>query len=720
MSKRRKERFKSSRNEKKSKVYREMKGKMREIFADNPTQSFSIKQIVEKVGARNREATKELSNYVFKLEEEGVVKHDGDNKFISTHKSEELIGRVDHVNPRFAFIVVNEESEDIWVKTEDLNFAVDSDIVKVRPKPKGRGKKIEGVVVDIIERGRKDLVGKLELSANFAFVIPDNKNIHIDVFLHPEDVKEAKNGEKVVVAIKSWHNAKAKSPVGNIIEVLGPAGTHEAEIHAIMAEFGLPFRFPANVEKAAEKFPETVDAREHKHRRDFRQITTFTIDPHDAKDFDDAISLQKLSNGNYEVGVHIADVTHYLRPDTILEAEAYNRATSVYLVDRTIPMLPERLSNNLCSLRPDVDRLTFSAVFELDKNAGVVKEWFGRTLIHSDRRFTYEEAQERIERKEGDFQEEINILNDLAKILKERKFKNGAIAFETTEVKFNLDEAGKPIGIFVKERKDAHKLVEEFMLLANKKVATFIAHKKYKGKECTFVYRTHDNPDPEKLDTFARFAGRFGHKLQLDPTSLPASMNQLMTDIYKKPEQSLLESLAIRSMAKAKYTTDPKGHFGLAFEHYSHFTSPIRRYPDVMVHRLLQHYLDGGSPVDKETYEEKCLHSSEREKRAADAERASIKFKQVEFMSDTGGKVFEGIVTGVTEWGIYVEITETKCEGMIRMQEMDDDHYTYDEKNLCIIGRNNKRMITLGDKLNVTVIKTDIGRRTIDLLEVKE
>ena len=498
-----------------------------------------------------------------------------------------------------------------------------------------------------------------------------------------------------------------------MIEVLGKAGENDAEIHSIMAEFGLPFRFEQRVEGAAEMIKDEIAPEEIHKRKDLRATTTFTIDPVDAKDFDDAISYHKLENGNLEIGVHIADVSHYVVDGSVLDKEAINRATSVYLVDRTIPMLPEKLSNGVCSLRPNEDKLTFSAIFEITPNAKIKRTWFGKTIIHSDRRFTYEEAQERIETEEGDYATEIRELNDLAKLFKKERFSKGAINFETVEVKFDLDEKGKPLGVIPKERKDAHKLVEEFMLLANQSVAEYI-YSRNEGKD-TFVYRTHDSPDPEKLNSFSVFARKFGHDLKLGSSNISDSLNALIEKIQGEPEQNVLESIAIRSMAKAKYTTEPNGHFGLAFPHYTHFTSPIRRYPDVMVHRLLEHYLNKKKSPDEGPFEELCKHSSEMEKRAADAERASIKYKQVEYMQSMDEKEFDGIISGVTEWGVYVEMILTKCEGMIRVSDLTDDYYEYDEKNFCLIGKQNKRMITLGDEVKVRVIKTDIDRRTIDL-----
>lgn len=699
----------------KKKLSREfVQQKIKHLFDTNPGQAFSIKQVINKTGIRDLKSKEMAFNVVMDMADEDQIIKIKKNTFRSKAEAKSITGRVDHVNKRFAYVVSEESEEDIWVKTEDLATAIDGDTVAVQMKAGARhGRRAEGKVVQVLERRKNELVGRIEIMPRYAFVVPDNRKIHLDIFVYPEKIGKARHNDKVVVKIKEWHGGANKSPIGEVKEVLGKAGENEAEIHSIMAEFDLPFRFPGHVEAEAEKIPETIPPSEIKKRKDFRPTTTFTIDPEDAKDFDDAISIKKLKNGNFEIGAHIADVSHYVKEGSILDKEAVERATSVYLVDRTIPMLPEKLSNGVCSLRPNEDKLTFAAVFEVTPDAKVKKQWFGRTVIHSDRRFTYEEAQERIETGEGDLSEEINTLNGLAKLLKKDRFRKGAINFETVEVKFKLDAAGKPLGIVPKERKDAHKLVEEFMLLANKCVAenVFGLHK---GAD-TFVYRIHDAPDPEKLESFSKFAVRFGHKLNMVPANISSSLNALMDDIQGKPEQNVLESLAIRSMAKAKYTTDPKMHFGLAFPHYTHFTSPIRRYPDVMVHRLLQHYLDKKESPEAKKYGELCLHSSEREKRAADAERASIKYKQVEFMASVENRPFDGIVSGITEWGVFVEITETKCEGMVRISDMDDDYYEYDEKNYCLVGKRNKKVITLGDKVTVIVTKTDIDRRTIDL-----
>lgn len=718
-----------SENHKKSPKTREsnneLKQKVTRLLNTDPSRGFTFKDLLKSLTISDKATKKALDEVLETLERTGEIRKAGKSGYISNTASgsKYITGVVDFVNPRSAFIVSPDTEQDVVVKAEDLMYAMDGDTVKVMLHAGGRpGRRQEGEVVEIIQRSRDEFVGRVEVSARYAFVVADFRKMHYDIFVKNSNLNDAKNKDKVIVRITEWPG-RDKNPAGEVINVLGQAGEHEAEMHSIMAEFGLPFEFPEHVTQYAEKISEEISPEEINRRRDMRDILTITIDPEDAKDFDDAISFKKLSNGNYEIGVHIADVAHYVKPETILDEEAYDRATSVYLVDRTIPMLPEKLSNGLCSLRPHEDKLTFSAVFELDENAQVKNEWFGRTIIHSDRRFSYEEAQERIESKEGDFSKELLILNELALKLRTERFQRGSVNFETTEVKFKLDEKGKPLGVFPKVRKDAHKLVEDFMLLANKKVAQFIFKKK-QGKNSkdsnTFVYRTHDYPDPEKLGIFAVFVQKFGHSLKTDEAAISKSLNTLLGDIEGKPEQNVLQTLAIRTMAKAKYTTDPKGHFGLAFDHYTHFTSPIRRYPDVMVHRLLQHYLDGGKSVDKDKYEEQCVHSSAMEKRAADAERASIKYKQVEFMASVEDKVFDGLVSGVTEWGIFVEIIETKCEGMVRMADMDDDFYEFDEKNYRVIGKRNKKMITLGDAVKVKVKQTDIDRRTIDLLFVKK
>jgi ribonuclease R len=691
--------------------------KLLQFLDANFGQEFNAKQLIKRLEIRDSLNKGGVEPVLYQLVAEGKISRSPRNYFSSTRDPEYITGTVDFVNPRFAFIIPDQPDAvegDILVKDADLKHALDGDKVRVMVFPvKGKTGRTEGRVLEIVERNRDEFVGRVEISPRFAFVVPDFKKMHKDIFVHRGELLGAQHNEKVIVKLTEWREDD-KNPTGKVIRVLGKAGLHEVEIHSIMAEFGLPFEYEKEADAEANAIPEQISAKEIKARKDFREVLTFTIDPADAKDFDDAISYRKLENGNHEIGVHIADVTHYVKPKTALEKEAYNRATSVYLVDRTIPMLPERLSNGLCSLRPKEDKLTFACVFEVDPQAKVVNHWIGRTIIHSDRRFAYEEAQECIDTQSGDHFQELTLLNTLAKKIRKQRFDQGAVNFETVEVKFKLDEKGTPLGLFVKERKDIHKLIEEFMLLANKYVAEFI-FRKNQGMD-TFVYRTHDSPDLDRLETFSGFAKRFGHAMDTtQPQKISAALNKLMDEIQGKPEQNVLEQLAIRSMAKAKYTTEPKGHFGLAFAHYTHFTSPIRRYPDMMVHRLLEHYLEGGKSPEANSWEQKCLHSSEREKRAADAERASIKYKQVEYMSLAEVRDYDGIVSGVTEWGVFVEITETKCEGMIRVQDMNDDYYDFDERNMRLIGSKTKKMITLGDKVLVRVVNTDIDRRTIDL-----
>lgn len=628
--------------------------------------------------------------------------------------AEVITGTVALATDKYAFIISEESEQDVRVFTDRLMYAMHGDTVRVRLRGSRDGRPV-GDVLEVLKRVRPEVVGRLQVQGGIGFVKPDNRKLYFDVFVPFENLQEARNGEKVLVRIIDFPEDPSRSPVGEVVRSFGPAGQNEAEINAIMAEFGLPFEFASEVEAESESISEVIHNAEISRRRDFRNITTFTIDPADAKDFDDALSIRKLENGRWEIGVHIADVTHYVRPGTELEREAKHRATSVYLVDRVIPMLPERLSNGLCSLRPHEDKLTFSAVFELDEEGKLYDSWFGKTIIHSDRRFAYEEAQERIEGLEADYTAEIQLMNSIAKKLCAARFKQGAISFETQEVKFRLDENGKPLGVYVKERKDAHKMIEEFMLLANRKVAEFVFKLKNRKPRLTMVYRVHDAPDPDRLQNFALFAQKFGHTLDLtNPKKLSAELNDLSVEVVGRPEQNVIQTLAIRTMAKATYTTDPRGHFGLAFDHYSHFTSPIRRYPDMMAHRLLEHYLEGGKNKEVEPIEEECKHSSEREKIAANAERASIKYKQVEFMSEVIGEQFTGVVSGLTEWGMYIEIEENKCEGMVRLSDIPGDYFELDKDNYRIVGQRSKRIIQFGDELQVVVKAANLLDRTID------
>jgi ribonuclease R len=709
-----KKKFKEVKRNKEKSGGKSLRQAVLSFFDQSPGVSFSFKQLARQVGPKNKAINNQLFEVLEELESGGKLTQLPDGTYSSTRKTKTIEGVVDHVNPRFAYVNTGGET-DIYVRERDLGTALHGDTVRVSIVSQRPGEKPEGRVEGIVKRARTRFVGRLEMVPNrFAFVVPDFKKLYQDFFIYMENVGDAKHDDKVLFEVTKWGDGD-KSPEAKVIEILGKTGENEAEIHSIMAEFDLPFRFPENVLRESEGIPEDITEGEIKQRRDFRKILTFTIDPEDAKDFDDAISFRKLENGLFEVGVHIADVTHYVRPGTQLDEDAFDRATSVYLVDRTVPMLPERLSNGLCSLRPNETKLTFAAVFEMDQRGKVHNEWFGRTVIHSAHRFSYETAQEVIESSQGKFAEEIKILNDLAIKLRKERFAKGAVNFETTEVKFKLDEKGKPLAVVPKVRKDAHKLIEEFMLLANKAVATYVYKLRKGGDKNTFVYRTHDFPDPDKVSDFAVFAKQFGHTLHTEEQAISRSLNKLMDEIEGKPEQNVLQSLAVRAMAKAKYSTDTKGHFGLAFDHYTHFTSPIRRYPDMMVHRLLQHYLDNGKPVSKTEFEAKCIHSSEREKRAADAERASIKYKQVEFMSLQADKLYAGIITGVTDFGIFVEIIETKCEGMARLADMKDDFYEFDEKNYRVIGRRRKKIYRLGDEVEVRVKKTDVDRRTMDL-----
>ncbi len=694
--------------------YKELEKLVREFLKDHSKKNYSYKQIIKMLHIKDKRAKRAVKSIlkVINKEKYKLMKQPAG---AATGKVKVITGKVDYVNPRYAFIETDELDEDVYVKAENLKFALDDDTVQVALLPHTRkGSRIEGRVLQIIKRYRDTFVGRVETAPNYAFVVPDFRKMHYDIFIPLSRLNHAKKDDKVLVRIVKWPSHD-KNPEGEVIRILGASGENDAEIHSIMAEFGLPFEFPENVLEASEKIDPKITEGEIEKRRDFRDVTTFTIDPEDAKDFDDALSFKKIDRNRFQIGIHIADVTHYVRKNTVLDEEAYERGTSVYLVDRTIPMLPERLSNDLCSLRPHEDKLTFSAVFELDKQARILKEWFGKTVIHSDRRFTYEEAQERIEKLEGDFSRELVQLNELALKLRVERFMRGAINFETTEVKFELDEKGKAIGIIPKERKDAHRMIEEFMLLANKRVAEFVYNMRKGKQRNTFVYRTHDYPDPDKLQAFSVFAKKFGHELEISEGAISKSLNNLIEDIEGRPEQNVLQTLAIRSMAKAKYTTEPKGHFGLAFRHYTHFTSPIRRFPDMMVHRLLLHYLHHGSPVEKEKYEKMCEHASDMEKLASDSERASIKYKQAEYMASMTGEIFEGIVSGVTEWGIYVEMTKTHCEGMVRLADIKGDYFTFDEDNYRVVGNNTGRVIMLGDDVKVRVLRTDINRRIIDL-----
>lgn len=700
----------------KANQYKEILTKMiADVFERSENSPMNYKQVAAKLNISEEDGREAITDILADNSNTSLFSEVDRGRYQLKQLQVYLVGKVDMTSDGSGFVVPEDENEtDIYVAPRKLRRALHNDIVKVHVYERKQGKKREGEVVEIVQRAKTDFTGVIDISKSYAFFIPDDRKMFHDIFIPLDNLNGAKNGEKVVVSITEWPT-NAKNPIGTVKNVLGAKGENNTEMNAILADFGFPLEFPKQVEADAENIPEDIKLDVLSDRVDFRAKTTFTIDPVDAKDFDDAISFVTLENGHYEVGVHIADVSHYVVPDSALDKEAFERATSVYLVDRVIPMLPERLSNGVCSLRPHEDKLCFSAVFELDDKANIQNEWFGRTIIHSDRRFSYEEAQEVIENKEGDFAEEILKLNELAHTLRERKFKNGAISFESEEVKFRLDENGKPLGVYTKVRKDAHKLIEDFMLLANRRVAEFIG-KQGRGKnKLTFVYRFHDKPNPETLTSFSQFASRFGHKINTKTDKEAAkSINALMEKIEGQKEQNILTSLAIRSMAKAVYTTKSTSHYGLAFDYYTHFTSPIRRYPDVMVHRLLQYYLEGGKKVNSEHYEKMCEHSSQMEKKAADAERASVKYKQAEYLQEQIGSEYVGIVSGVTEWGMYVEIEENKCEGMVRLRDITDDFYTLDEKNYAIQGQRKKKVYQLGDEVRIKVKKVDLEKRQID------
>ena len=683
------------------------------IFDKNPTKTFNYKELSKAFGYHDISNKKLIGIVLDELVNQGKLYETSRGQYRLKSDQELQEGRVDMTSRGAAYIVIEDSDADIYIHPKNTNTALHGDIVKVAVFAKNAGRKLEGEIVEIVKREKTEFVGVLQKSKNFSFLVPDDSRMSVDIFISNEKLNGAKDGEKVIAKITEWPKER-KNPFGKVVEVLGMPGENETEMHAILAEFGLPYQFPARVEKEANKIDLTISVDEIKKRRDFRAITTFTIDPKDAKDFDDALSIQKLKNGNWEIGVHIADVSHYIKENTLLEEEAYNRATSIYLVDRVVPMLPEILSNGACSLRPEETKLCFSAVFELDENAEVLNEWFGRTVIFSDRRFTYEEAQERIETKTGDLSEEILIMDDLAKKLRAKRFKKGAIAFDRVEVKFNLDEKGKPLGVYFKESKDANKLIEEFMLLANKKVAEFVGKPTKTKKPKTFVYRVHDEPNQDKLLSLANFVKKFGYELELGQKNIAGSINSLLADVQGKHEENLIEQLTIRTMAKASYSSKNIGHYGLAFPYYSHFTSPIRRYPDVMVHRLLQHYLDGGADVNQEEIEEKCKHSSKMELLATEAERKSIKYKQVEFLIDKVGEEFDGVISGVSEWGLYVEIVENMCEGMVRLSEIEGDFYNFDADNFCAKGQRTGQEFRMGDDVRIKVKRADLVKKQLD------
>jgi len=703
---------------KREKNLKTVRKEIERFFAANSKKAFNYKQICAALNIESTEGKNYIIRTLKQMEKDGMIDEVMPGKYLALLTTHFISGRLEVTQRGAGFVIPEEGSEikdDIYIGSENLNTGLHGDTVKVNLFAKRSGSRVEGEVIEVLKRKREEFVGVVELGHNYAFVSPDDKRVPIDIFIPEGKINNAKNGEKVLARVVDWSN-EHKNPIGEIIEILGKPGDHNTEMHAIIAEYGFANKFPNEVEKEADKIPDVITNEEIAKRKDFRKITTFTIDPEDAKDFDDALSIEEVGDGIYEIGVHIADVSHYVTKDSVLDAEAFERATSVYLVDRTIPMLPEKLSNGVCSLRPNEEKLTFSAVFKMNLEGEILDKWIGKTVIYSDRRFAYEDAQERIESKEGDYAKEINTLNDIALILRKARFKNGAVNFETEEVKFKLDENYKPIGIFKKVRKDAHKMIEEFMLLANRTVAEFVHKMKGEKQPKTFVYRVHEPPSEEKLKLFNLFAARFGLSIQTtSQKSISTSFNNLLNDVEGKPEQNIVQNMAVRSMMKAYYSTKKTSHYGLAFDYYTHFTSPIRRYPDLMAHRLLFSYLNNGKSANEVEYEEKCKHSSQMEIQAADAERASVKYKQVEYIKQFIGEQFNGIISGVTEWGIYVEITEYKCEGLVRLANLTDDFYDYDEFNQWIIGRRTRKTFQLGGEVKVIVKQADLQKRQIDL-----
>ena len=687
-----------------------------EYFQRKGNESVALKRIFEQLKLTTHPMKMLCMDILADLKEDDYVSETEHHVYRLHNRGIEMTGRfVRKSNGKNAF-VPDDGGDPIFIAERNAAHAMNNDRVRIAYYARRRGKTAEGEVLEILERANDTFVGTLEAGRGYAFLLTENRTLANDIFIPKDKLKGGRTGDKAVVKITEWPD-KAKNPIGQVVEILGRAGDNDTEMHAILAEFGLPYSYPANVEAAADRIPDEITDEERARREDFRRVTTFTIDPKDAKDFDDALSIRSLGGGLWEVGVHIADVSHYVKEGTVIDKEAERRATSVYLVDRTIPMLPERLCNLLCSLRPDEEKLAYSVIFQMNDKAEVLQHRIVHTVIRSDRRFTYEEAQQVIETGDGDYKYELLELDRLAKLLREKRFANGALDFDRVEVKFEIDEKGKPLRVYFKESKDANKLVEEFMLLANRTVAEAVGKAPQGKKAKVFPYRIHDLPDPAKLDTLAQFIARFGYKLRTaaGKEEMTRSINRLLTDVKGKKEENLVETVSIRAMQKARYSTHNIGHYGLGFDYYTHFTSPIRRYPDMMVHRLLTKYLDEhGRTVSEKKYEALCEHSSAMEQLAAQAERASIKYKQVEFMQEHVGQVYDGVISGVTEWGLYVELNENKCEGMVPIRDLDDDYYEYDEKNYCLRGRRKKHVYSLGDAIAVRVARANLEKKQLD------
>jgi len=693
------------------------------LFIANPFKAFNYRQVSKMLGINDKVSNALVNSALESMARSGTIielnrgkyKYNPDllaDKILKTT----VIGTVDMKQTGKAYITVPELDEDIFIAANNTGHALNGDKVKVHLFPMRKGRKTEGQIVEVVERSRTSFVGTVQISGKFAFLVPDDVSMPVDIFIPKEAINNAKNGQKAIARMTDWPE-HSKNPFGEISQVLGDPGNNDVEMNSILASFDFPLQFKPETLKEAEKISTKISRQEIESRRDFRPVWTCTIDPPDAKDFDDALSLKKLENGEWEVGVHIADVSHFVIPGTAIDTEAYDRGTSIYLVDRTIPMLPEKLSNMVCSLRPDEDKLCFAAVFTMDDNAVISNEWYGKSIIRSNRRYNYEEVQEMIEGSEGDFKSELMILNSLATKLREERFKKGSIAFHSQEVKFILDEKGKPIDTYIKEQKEANMLIEDFMLLANRRVAEKIGRKTGDQKPKTFVYRIHDEPNQEKLQKFSEFVAKLGYKMTIGSRKgLAKSFNTLFDQIAGKGEENMIESIAIRTMAKAVYSTVNIGHYGLAFQHYTHFTSPIRRYPDLMVHRLLEWYLQGKPSVNSAEYEEYCNHSSEMERKAVEAERASVKYKQAEFLMDKIGQSFNGLISGISKWGIFVELEGSKCEGMISLKYLDDDFYYLDDDNYRVIGQHYGREFKLGAPLRIKVKRVDLQRKQMDFV----